>query len=75
MTEGSSLVVVLRLLIAVTSLVVGPGLYIAGTAIWHMGLGAPRHVGSSRARDQTHVPCAGRRTPSHWTTREVPNQP
>ena len=38
-TGGSSLVVVLRLLIAVASLVAGPGLSIAGSAIWHMGLG------------------------------------
>ena len=37
-TGGSSLVVVLRLLIAVASPVAGPGLYIAGSAIWHMGL-------------------------------------
>ena len=27
---------------------------------------------SSPARDQTHVPCIGRRIFSHWTTREVP---
>ena len=26
-----------------------------------MGLVAPRHVGSSRPRDRTHVPCTGRR--------------
>ena len=40
-----------------------------------MGLGAPRHVGSSRTRDQTRVPYTGRWTASHWTTREVQNQP
>ena len=55
-TGGSSLVVVLRLLIAMASLVASPGLEIVGSAIWHMGLGAPRHVGSSKTRDQTHVP-------------------
>ena len=26
---------------------------------------------SSRTRDQTHVPCVGRQTPNHWTTRGV----
>ena len=35
-TGGSSLVVVLRLLIVVAFLVVGPGFYITGSAIWHM---------------------------------------
>ena len=29
------------------------------------------HVGSSWIRDPTHVPCFGRRTLSHWTTREA----
>ena len=29
------------------------------------------HVGSSLTRDRTGVPCIGRWTPSHWTTREV----
>ena len=28
--------------------------------LWHTGLFAPRHVGSSRIRDQTRVPCIGR---------------
>ena len=55
-TGGSSLLVVLRLLIAMASLVASPGLEISGSAIWHMGLGAPRHVGSSKTRDQAHVP-------------------
>ena len=27
---------------------------------------------SSRARDQTHIPCVGRRILNHWATREVP---
>ena len=36
-----------------------------------MDLVAPRHVGSSQTRDQTHVTCIGRRTFNHWTTREV----
>ena len=36
------------------------------------GFVAPRHVGSSQTRAQTHVPCIGRRTPNHCATREVP---
>ena len=32
---------------------------------------APRHVGSSPTRDQTHVPCISRWIPNHWTTRKV----
>ena len=28
--------------------------------LWHMGLVAPRHVGSSLTRDGTHIPCIGR---------------
>ena len=41
--------------------------------LWRTGLVAPRHVGSSRARDQTHVPCIGRQILNHCTTREVPS--
>ena len=37
-----------------------------------MGLVAPRHVGSSRTRAPTHVPCIGRQILNHCTTREVP---
>ena len=37
-----------------------------------MGLVAPRHVGSSRTRDRTRVPCIGRRILNHCATREVP---
>ena len=45
-----------------------PGLQL----LWHMGLVAPQHVGSSRARDWTHVSCIFREILNHWTTREVP---
>ena len=38
----------------------------------HMGSVAPQHVGSSQAKDRTHVPCIGRRTLNHCATREVP---
>ena len=37
-----------------------------------MGLVAPRHVGSSRTRARTHIPCIGRWILNHWATREVP---
>ena len=37
-----------------------------GTWVW-----LPRgHVGSSRTRDRTCIPCIGRRILSHWTTRK-----
>ena len=38
----------------------------------HTGLVAPRHVGSSRTRDGTRVPCLGRWILNHCATREVP---
>ena len=40
--------------------------------LWHTSPVAPRHVGSSRTRDQTRVPCIGRRTLNHCATREAP---
>ena len=36
-----------------------------------MGLLAPQHMGSSRIRDWTHVPCIGRQILIHCTTKEV----
>ena len=53
-------------------------LWLAGSRVqvqqlWLMGLVAPRHVGSSRTRAQTRVPCIGRWILNHSTTREVPN--
>ena len=36
-----------------------------------MGLVAPWHVGSSRARARTRVPCIGRRILNHCATRQV----
>ena len=38
------------------------------------GLVASRHVGSSRTRARTRVPCIGRRILNHCVTREVPPQ-
>ena len=39
--------------------------------LWHMGLVAPRHVGSSQTRCGTHVLCIDRGILNHLTTREV----
>ena len=41
--------------------------------LWLTGLVAPRHVGSSRARDRTRIPCIGRLTPNHCATRKAQN--
>ena len=41
--------------------------------LWHMGLVAPRHVGSSQTRARTRVPCISRRILNHCATREVPS--
>ena len=40
--------------------------------LWHTGLVAPRHVGSSQTRDRAHVPCIGRQILNQCTTREAP---
>ena len=40
--------------------------------LWHMGLVALQHVGSSQTRDWTCVSCAGRWIPYYWATREAP---
>ena len=39
--------------------------------LWHMGSIAPRHVGSSKIRDQTCVSCIGRWLLYLETTREA----
>ena len=39
--------------------------------LWCTGLVAPWHVGSSRTRARTRVPCIGRRILNHCTTREA----
>ncbi|XP_067556632.1 interleukin-15 receptor subunit alpha isoform X2 [Pseudorca crassidens] len=38
---------------------------------WLTGPAAPRHVGSSRTRARTRVPCIGRRTLNHCANREA----
>ena len=37
-----------------------PGSRAQSQELWHKGLVAPKHVGSSRIRDSTHVSCIGR---------------
>ena len=60
------------LLIAVASLVTEHRLKAPGfQQLWYTGPASPRHVGSSKTRDQTCVPCIGRRIPIYYTTREV----
>ena len=39
--------------------------------LWRMGSAARRHVGSSRTRTRTRVPCIGRRILNHCSTREA----
>ena len=39
--------------------------------LWLVGLVAPCHVGSSRTRAQTRVPCIGRRIFNYCATREA----
>ena len=39
--------------------------------LWHRDLAAQQHVESSRARDQSHVPCIGRQILIHCAIREV----
>ena len=39
--------------------------------MWHISLVAPQHVGSSRTRARTGVPCIGRRILNHCATKEV----
>ena len=57
-----------RALVVWASIVVAHGLQ----QLWCMGLVAPQHVGSSRTRAPTRVPCIGRRILNHCATSEVP---
>ena len=54
------------------SVVVAHGLKSAGSVVVAHGLSCSAHVGSSRTRARTHVPCIGRRILNHCATREVP---
>ena len=42
-------------------------------SLWRTGLVAPQHVGSSRTRARTRVPCISRRILNHCATREAPS--
>ena len=81
---GLLFVAVCGLLIAVASLASEHGLqarglqqlWLAGSRaqaqqLWHTGLVAPRHVGSSQIRARTRVPCIGRQVLNHCATREA----
>ena len=70
-SRGFSLVAVSGLSIAVASLVAWA--QDTGSSFWCLGLVAPQHVESSRASDQTHVPCIDRQILNHWITREAPD--
>ena len=71
--RGLLFVAVHGLLIAVASLVVEHGVQARGLQqLWRTGFVALWHVGSSRTRARTHVPCIGRQILNHGTTREVP---
>ena len=60
------------LLIVVASLVAERGLQGAWAQyLWHVGLVALWHVGSSWTRDRTHVPCIGRQIRNPWTTYKI----
>ena len=43
--------------------------------LWHTGLVAPWHAGSSRTRARTRVPYIGRWILNHWATREAHGKP
>ena len=83
-SRAYSLLVVLRFLLAVAAFVVEHGLWgmqdsvvgLVGSRaqaqqLWHTGLVAPQHVGSSQTRDRTHVCCIDRQILYHWATREA----
>ena len=78
--QGLLFVAAHGLLTVVASLVAEHGLQARSSCgtwaqwLWRTGLIAPWHVGSSRTRAQTHVPCIGRRILNHCATREAPKQ-
>ena len=72
--RGLLFVAVRGLLIAAASLDAEHRLLVPGLQeLWHEGLVALQHVGSSRTRARTCVPCIGRRIFNHCTTREAPS--
>ena len=74
--RGLLFVAVCGVLIAVASLVAECGLQARRLQqLWHTGLAAPRHMGSSPTRARTCVPCIGRRILNHCATREARRWP
>ena len=47
-----------------------PGFRAQAQHLWHTGLAAPWHVGSSQIRDPTGVTCIAKQILSRWTTRK-----
>ena len=76
-SRGYSLVAMHRLLFTVASLAAEQKLQMhhrcsaQAQQLRRVGLAALQHIESSWARDQTGVPCIGRQTPLHCTTRGV----
>ena len=52
-----------------------PGSRAQAQQLWRTGLVAPQHVGSSRTRPRTCVPCIGRWILNHCATGEAPFSP
>ena len=48
-----------------------PGFRAQAQHLWHTGLAAPWHVGSSQIRDPTGVTCITKQILNHWTTRKA----
>ena len=72
----ASPVVELRLWVVQASVVMLGELSSCSSQVWgqklgYPGLVAPKHVGSSRTRDQTCVSCVGRQILYRWATREA----
>ena len=71
--RGLLFIMVRGLLTVVASLVAEHGVSVRGLQwLWHTGLVALWHVGSSQTRARTRVPCIGRRFLNDCNTREVP---
>ena len=63
-----------ELLIMVNFLVVEHKLWVTWvSAVVALGLVVPQHVGSSRTRDRTYVPCIGRQILNYWITSKILN--
>ena len=71
-SRGSSPVEAQGLLITVASLVAHWALGEQVSVVVIQGLSCPKACGILQTRDETGVPCIGRRILYHWTTREVP---